>query len=298
MINKIITASLPIIPKIIIGKVASRYIAGDSLKTAVNTTEQLNKSGALATIDVLGEDITSEEEAINTTKECELVLKAIAENKLNSNLSLKLTQLGLQIDYKFCRKNLVSILKHASRLNNFVRIDMENHTCTDQTLELYFDLHKTYKNFGVVVQSYLRRSENDIKLLVKKKANVRLCKGIYKEPPGIAFQSADEIRENYKLLLRLLFENGSYIGIATHDDNLLNDALSYISTKKKKLDQYEFQMLLGVRAEKRKSIISDGHPLRVYTPYGKDWYAYSIRRLKENPQMAFYIAKAFFGLEK
>ncbi len=298
MINKIITASLPIIPKIIIGKVASRYIAGDSLKTAVNTTEQLNKSGALVTIDVLGEDVTSEEEAINTTKECELVLKAIAENKLNSNLSLKLTQLGLQIDYKFCRKNLVSILKYASRLNNFVRIDMENHTCTDQTLELYFDLNKTYKNFGVVIQSYLRRSENDIKLLVNKKANVRLCKGIYKEPPGIAFQSADEIRENYKLLLRLLFENGSYIGIATHDDNLLNYASSYISTKKKKLDQYEFQMLLGVRAEKRKSIISDGHPLRVYTPYGKDWYAYSIRRLKENPQMAFYIAKAFFGLEK
>ncbi|MDA0986449.1 MAG: proline dehydrogenase family protein [Bacteroidetes bacterium] len=298
MLNQIISATLPFVPKYIVGKVSSRYIAGTSLDDSIKVSQNLNNSGSLVTLDLLGEDITSEAEAIENKNEYEKVLTSIAHNRLNANLSLKLTQLGLKINYKFCVKNLTSIIKLATRYNNFVRIDMEDHTCTDETLEMYSELYKNYKNVGVVIQAYLKRSENDIKLLSKNKANIRLCKGIYKEPDSIAFQDAEEVRENYKLLLKKIFENKSYIGIATHDDNLINDALNYISTKKKNISEYEFQMLLGVRAEKRKSIISDGHPLRVYTPYGKDWYAYSIRRLKENPQMAFYIAKAFFGLEK
>lgn len=294
MFNKIISSSLRFVPKFIINNVASRYIAGEALNNAIETTKNLNQRGMLVTLDLLGEDITSSNECNNIAKECEQILNSIAHFRLNANLSLKLTQLGLKIDFELCRKNLISILKTAKRYNNFVRIDMEDSTCTDKTLEMFYDVHKTFDNCGVVIQACLRRSEEDVKKLVKNKINVRLCKGIYNEPENIAFKNPDEIRENYNMLLRKLFEGKSYIGIATHDDVLIKDAIKYISEKKKNLHEYEFQMLLGVRSEKRDELVKNGFPLRIYTPYGKDWYAYSIRRLKENPQIAMHVTKAIF----
>ena len=254
----------------------------------------LNAGKAMATVDVLGEDITTREEAIAAREECKRVLAAIADNALDSNISVKLTQLGLKIDIAFCQSNVEEILEAAKAKNNFVRIDMEDHTCTDDTLKIFHAVKEKYSNVGIVIQAYLRRSEVDIRQLAAEKARVRLCKGIYNEPAEIAFKGEGEIQQNYLRLLRILLDARCYVGIATHDDVLLNGAKAMIREMKLSPGEYEFQMLLGVRGEKRNELIREGHRLRVYTPYGKQWYAYSVRRLKENPQMAGYIAKSIF----
>jgi proline dehydrogenase len=223
------------------------------------------------------------------------ILRAVKENALNSNISIKPTQLGLKIDPALCYQNVKQIICEAAKLGNFVRIDMEDATTTDQTLDLYRRLRKEgVNNTGVVIQAYMRRSESDVKALVKEGANFRLCKGIYNESPAIAFKGHQEIRDNYLKLLDIMLDGGSYVGIATHDDFLIDGAISKIRNRGLKNDQYEFQMLLGVREKRRDQIVSEGHRLRVYVPFGEQWYAYSTRRLKENPMMAWYITKALF----
>lgn len=298
ILNTFVIKTLPFIPKSIVGAVAQRYIAGETLADAVVKVRQLNSEHAMATVDVLGEDILTQDQATESKFASLDVLNAIAKNNLDSNLSIKLTSLGLKMEKQFCLGNAEEIVATAKRLNNFVRIDMEDHTCTDDTLDIYRILRNRYENVGIVIQAYLYRSEGDIRALAAEKANVRLCKGIYNEPPQVAIKDRVGIQQNYLKLLRMLFEAGCYVGIATHDDVLIEGAKKLIAEFRLKPQQYEFQMLLGVREEKRKQLIADGHRLRVYTPFGKDWYGYSVRRLKENPQMAGHVFKAMFGVGK
>lgn len=295
-INTLVVKALPYIPKSIVGAVARRYIAGETLIDAMNKVRQLNSEGAMATIDVLGEDIFTQDQASDSAHNSIEVLKAISKQSLVSNLSVKLTSLGLKMEKQFCIGNIDQIVSTARRLNNFVRIDMEDHTCTDDTLELYRIMRSRYDNVGIVIQAYLHRSEGDICKLASEKANVRLCKGIYNEPPPVAIKDRIGIQQNYLTLLRILFDAGCYVGIATHDDVLIDGAKKMIVEMKADRARYEFQMLLGVRDEKRKQLIAEGHRLRVYVPFGHDWYGYSVRRLKENPQMAGHVFKALFGI--
>src|SRR3989339_388853 len=296
MFNQIIVKMMPIVPKGIIHQVAKRYIAGDELSDAVRVSKELHSNGgAMTTVDVLGEFVTTTEQALLEKEECSKVLDAIKINNLNTYLSVKPTSLGLGIDEEFAFDNISFIIKKAAEYNIFVRLDMENSPYTTKTLNLYKKLRaEGLNNVGVVIQSYLIRSEDDIKQLIPYKPSIRLCKGIYRESPEIAFQTREDVRNNYKKLLRLIIDNGLHIGIATHDDPLINDAREYLDKIKLKKEDYEFQMLLGVRDEKRKELLSQGHRLRVYVPFGKDWYGYSTRRLKENPKMAGMIFKAIF----
>lgn len=296
ILNNLVVTALPYIPKPIIASVAKRYIAGETLSDAVDKVRRLNKEQALATVDVLGEDIFTQDQALESTQQSIEVLHAIAKNRLDSNLSVKLTSLGLKMEKQFCIGNIGEIVAFAKRNDNFVRIDMEDHTCADDTLEIYRLMRHRHGNVGAVIQAYLHRSENDVIALAKEKANVRLCKGIYNEPPDVAIKDRVGIQQNYLKLLRMLFEAGCYVGIATHDDVLIEGAKKMIAEFGLKREQYEFQMLLGVRDEKRKQLIAEGHRLRVYTPFGKDWYAYSVRRLKESPQMAGHVFKAMLGI--
>ncbi len=295
ILNKLIVNALPLIPKPVVGQVAKRYIAGTTLADGIRTVRELNANGMMSTIDLLGEDVKDASEANQVKNNISPILRAIKENGLNSNMSVKPTQLGLKIDKELCFRNVKEIVAEAARLGNFVRIDMEDATTTDDTLELYRRLRKEgFTNIGVVIQAYMRRSESDVKALVKEGVNFRLCKGIYNEVPSIAYKGRQEIRDNYMKLLQIIFDGGSYVGIATHDDFLLDGAVRMIEKFGLKKDQYEFQMLLGVREGRRDQIVKTGHRLRVYVPYGEQWYAYSTRRLKENPMMAWYITKAIF----
>jgi proline dehydrogenase len=296
LINNLIVGTLPYVPKPIVAKFAGKYIAGATLNDAMNTVRSLNAMNAMTTVDVLGEDIFTKDQAVESRNGSTAVLTAIAERKLDSNLSIKLTSLGLKMDKQFCLDNTNTIIETARASNNFVRIDMEDRTCTDDTLEIYRTMRARYEKVGIVIQAYLHRSEKDIRALTAEKANVRLCKGIYVEPADVAIKDRKGIQDNYLKLVRILMEGGSYVGIATHDDVLIDGAKRLVEELKLGKDRYEFQMLLGVRDETRKRLIDEGHRLRVYVPFGKDWYAYSVRRLKENPQMAGHVFKAIFGI--
>ncbi|MES2767217.1 MAG: proline dehydrogenase family protein [Bacteroidota bacterium] len=293
MFNKIIAKTLPIVPKAIVKAVAKRYIAGDSLNDAIQKTKELEKKGASATIDVLGEFVHTSEEAEHSRDMSAQVIEAIRQNKLPAYLSVKLTSLGLDIDKQFGYDNVKELVDQARQAKIFVRMDMENTPYTDTTLKFYRKLREDgYDNVGVVIQAYLKRSEKDIKALVDYKASVRLCKGIYVESADVAFKNPEEIRANYKKLLKILVENQMRVGIATHDDNLISFAEQYIGGGKISKEQYEFQMLLGVREDRRDDLIKKGHHVRIYVPFGEDWYGYSVRRLKENPQIAGYVLKS------
>jgi proline dehydrogenase len=290
--NSAVVKMIPVIPRGIVRKFANPYIAGDKINDAVSKAKELNKMGIMGTMDVLGEHNTLKEQAIESTNECIGVLDAINNYKLDSNLSVKLTQLGLQMDFDFCRQNLFRILDTARKYNIFVRIDMEDSSCTDDTLKLYDLSRDYYPNCGIVIQAYLRRSYSDVEKLVKKKANFRLCKGIYVEPEEIAFKKKNEINQNFLKILRLMFESKAYVGIATHDDAVVDDAYKILDEFKLKKEEYEFQMLLGIKEKLRDEIHSRGHRMRIYIPFGEHWYSYCIRRFKENPKMATYVLKS------
>ncbi|RCK72864.1 MAG: Proline dehydrogenase [Ignavibacteriae bacterium] len=295
ILNKFIVATIPLVPRPIVRYFANRYIAGEELIDAVNTVRFLNSQNMMATMDVLGESITKEEEALNAKQAAITTLKTITNENLNSNLSIKLTQLGLKLDKEFCFQNVRDIVKTAAELKNFVRIDMEDSSCTDDTIEIYMKLRKEFTNVGIVLQAYLKRTETDaIMLMNNGLKNFRLCKGIYIEPPTIAFKKKSEINQNFMKVLKIMFENKAYVGIATHDEELVMNSYKLISDMGLKKDEYEFQMLLGVRPELRSNIVKDGHRLRVYVPYGHHWYKYSIRRFKENPEIAGYVFKSIF----
>jgi proline dehydrogenase len=296
IVNKFVSASLPFVPRPVVAVFAKPYIAGATLDEAVRTVRSLNAQGAMTTIDVLGEDITQRSEAASACAQVKAVLEAIKVNALNSNISIKLTQLGLNLDHEFCKQNVAEIVDAARAQDNFVRIDMENHTCTDRTLDVYRFARARYEKVGIVIQAYLHRSEADIRLLAAEKASIRLCKGIYNEPASIAIKDRRGIQQNYIRLLKILMAAGCPVGVATHDDVLIDGAKQVIEDLALAKDKYEFQMLLGVRPERRAALIAEGHRLRVYTPFGRDWYGYSVRRLKENPEMAGHVFKAIFGI--
>lgn len=293
--NRMLVTGLPAVPKPIVGRVASRYVAGESLADAIRAIRDLNGQGAMATLDVLGEEVSDREKATAFVEEYLRVFEAIDREKIDSNVSIKLTMLGLKIDEGFCRDNVARIVETAKRFNNFVRIDMEDHTTTDATIRIYRDLHARYGNLGIVLQAYMRRTLRDIEELPEQGANVRLCKGIYVEPRRIAWKGYETVRHNYVQALDKLFTQGVYVGIATHDEYLACAASALIDKHGLTRGQYEFQMLLGVDEELRRILIESGHRLRVYVPYGRDWYAYSIRRLRENPEVARHVMRAMMS---
>lgn len=291
----LVVRGLPLVPKAIVGRVAKRYVAGVDLDSALETIRGLNRDGAMATLDLLGEEVSERERAIAATEEYERMLAAIADTGVDSNVSIKLTSLGLKIDPAFCRDNVEKILATARQHGNFVRIDMEDASTTDATLAIYRELHPRYGSVGVVFQAYMRRTLTDISQLPAAGANVRLCKGIYIEPRAVAFRAYETVRLNFLQALEKLLARGVYVGIATHDEHLVCGALGLIDRLKVPRERYEFQMLLGVEPDLRRILLAQGHRLRVYVPYGADWYAYSTRRLRENPEIARNVVRAFLA---
>jgi len=285
-------------PKNIVGFFSRKYIAGESLEDGINVVKQLNSKGIYATMDVLGEAVKNKEESLDAKNKAMEVLDAIEKHKLMANLSIKPTQMGLLIDEEFAYQQILELVKRAHEINNFVRIDMEDSSTTDMTINLYKRIFQQYKNVGVVIQAYLKRSFDDVVVLNKLGTNYRLCKGIYVEPASIALKDRQAIRENYLKILRQMFIDGNYVGIATHDKYLIDEAYRMIKEMNIQNDKFEFQMLLGVREDLRDKINSDGYKIRVYVPFGKDWYAYSVRRLKENPSIAGHIVKSFLTFGK
>jgi len=282
-------------PENIVWLFSKKYIAGKNLQSAIDTVKQLNSKGIFATLDVLGESVKTKEEAIEAKNKGLEVFDAIVQNKLKANLSIKPTQMGLAIDKELAYENILELVKKASEINNFVRIDMEDSPYTDVTLEVYRKIFAEYKNVGVVLQAYLKRSSNDTIVLNKNGTNYRLCKGIYIEPATIAYKDKQAIRDNYIKCLELMFKSGNYVGIATHDQYLIDKSYELIKQMNIPKDKFEFQMLLGVREDLRDKINNDGYKIRIYVPFGEDWYKYSIRRLQENPNIAGHIVKEFFS---
>ncbi|MEW6510549.1 MAG: proline dehydrogenase family protein [Bacteroidota bacterium] len=294
LLNRLVVAAIPAIPRPLVRYFAGRYIAGETLRDAVDCVRALNGEGVCATLDVLGEDIEREAEAVASREQSNEVLRTIAKERLDSNLSIKLTSLGLKLDKALCTANVREILKVAAGERIFVRFDMEDSSTTTDTIDIFRILHGEFPGSGIVVQAYLQRTEEDVRDLLKERANFRLCKGIYKEPAAIAFQRREEVQQNYIKLLDLMLAGGSYVGIATHDSVLVDAARRMIRERGLRKDQYEFQMLLGVRPELRRSLVREGHRVRLYVPFGEHWYGYSTRRFKENPEIAGYVFKALF----
>jgi proline dehydrogenase len=287
LLDRAIAKTLPAVPKPVVQVFSQRYIAGSTLADAVRVVRRQNGEGKSATVDVLGEEITRESETRAIAQAYRNVLAAIERERLDANVSVKLTGLGLDLSYELCRENLESVLDGG----RFVRIDMEDASTTDATLRLYRELRENGRtNVGVVLQSRLRRTLDDVRALADLRPNVRLCKGIYLEPASIAHTDYEAIRANYVRALHALAEiDGAHVAIATHDEWLLGQALRALPPS------YELQMLLGVREERASQLVRDGHPLRVYVPFGEQWYEYSKRRLQENPAMAGTIARATVG---
>ena len=294
--DRAIVRLLPAVPRPVVQKLSQRYIAGPELKDAREGVRRINAEAKLATIDVLGEEITTEEEAAAIVRAYQDVFADIQRCGLDSNVSVKLTGLGLKLGYDLCRENLRTVVEDAASRRNFVRIDMEDSSTTDETLRLYRELREEGSdNVGVVLQAMLRRTQSDIAALAELKPSVRLCKGIYVEPPDLAYQDYEAVRASFVRGLEALLEAGCYVGIATHDEWLLAEGRRLVTEHSLPRDQYEFQMLLGVRPELGDELVIEGHRLRIYVPFGRHWYAYSLRRLQENPAMAGTIAKATVG---
>jgi proline dehydrogenase len=291
LLDRAIVRVLPAVPRPVVKKLSRRYIAGSTLVEACRVVSGLNEEGKMATIDVLGEEITSRDEASALLAEYEDVFETIEREGLDSNISVKLTGLGLNLDHEFCRDNIAELVREAAKRHNFVRIDMEDSSTTTETLELYRELRgQGHDNVGIVLQAYMKRTLTDIVDLADLEPNVRVCKGIYVEPAEIAYQEFETVRMNFVEAVGALLDAGGYVAVATHDDWVIGEALALIEEGGLAPDQYEFQMLLGVRPELGDELVREGHRLRIYVPFGRQWYEYSLRRLQENPKIAGYIA--------
>ena len=292
--DKAIVLALPLVPKPIVGFFSKRYIAGSTRDDAFRVVHELGREGAMATLDILGEFISTLDQAdANTRAYIDLVQQVAAQRLAEANVSVKLTALGLLLDRARCLSNMRALVRAAAETNGFVRIDMEDAQCTDATLAIYRTLRAEFPGrVGVVLQARLRRTMDDIDAVTDEPANFRLCKGIYLEPRAIAYTDPEIIRSNFTLALTRMFERKAYVGIATHDERLVWEALRLVRQFKLAPAQYEFQMLLGVEEELRRILLAAGHRLRVYVPYGEEWHAYSVRRLRESPQIAGHALKA------
>jgi proline dehydrogenase len=291
LLDRAIVRVLPAVPRPVVRRLSERYIAGATLAEACRVVADLNAGGKMATIDVLGEEITRREEASALLAEYEDVFETIEREKLDSNISVKLTGLGLKLDHAFCRDNIAELVGEAAKQGNFVRIDMEDSSTTTETLEMYRELRdRGLDNVGVVLQAYMRRTLADIAALADLRPNVRVCKGIYVEPADVAFQDFETVRMSFVEAVEALLDAGAYVAVATHDEWVIAEALTLIEERGLQPEEYEFQMLLGVRPELGDELIREGHRLRIYVPFGRQWYEYSIRRLQENPKIAGYVA--------
>ena len=291
VIDKAIASSVKLVPRSIVKRIASRYIAGEGLEDATATIRELNKGGCVATVDVLGETSENKKEAASKLHDYKEVLDALDEQDLESGISVKLTGLGLLFDEELCRANLEEIVEYAAERDRFVRVDMEDSPFTATTIQIVLDMHERHDNVGAVIQAYLRRSLQDVVRLSEAGVTVRLCKGIYDEPRRIAYKNFHTVRHHYVVLLEELLRSGVYVGIATHDEHLVLHAQRLIHQLNVPQDRYEFQMLLGVDEELRNILVESGYKVRVYVPFGEEWYEYSTRRLQENPKIARYVAE-------
>jgi proline dehydrogenase len=299
MFNKLIAATLPYMPKKLVWIFSKRYIAGETIEDAVKASKKLNDEGVKVTVDLLGEFIKNLDEATENKEAYLKIIETFEANKIDGNYSVKPTFFGLLIDEEVCYQNIRAVVAKAAEYNNFVRIDMEDSPCVDKEIEMFRRLKAEFpKNVGLVVQAYLKRTLDDLKNMMDLQngtpLNYRLCKGIYVEPAEIAYKKYEEINEHFIEDLDFMFQNEVYPGIATHDKPLVDGAYKLIEKYNVPKEKYEFQMLYGVTPELRKSIVAKGHNMRVYVPFGKDWFGYSTRRLKENPKMAMLIIKALF----
>ena len=300
MINKLIASMLPYFPKKLVWIFSKRYIAGESIADAIRASKELNAQGVKVTLDVLGEFINDLNEAEFNKAEYMELIDTIQKENIDGNYSLKPTSFGLLIDKEVCYNHIREIVAKAALYGNFIRIDMEDSPCTTLEIELYRRLKAEFpKNVGLVLQAYLKRTIKDLNDLMdihtdEHPNNYRLCKGIYVEPAEIAYKKYEEINQHYLEDLEFLLKNGVYVGIATHDKPLIDGAYKLIEKYDTPKHKYEFQMLYGVTPELRQSIVNNGHTMRVYVPFGKEWFGYSTRRLKENPKMASHIIKALF----
>jgi len=296
LLDRTISLLLPAVPKPIVRFFSRRYIAGTSIDDAFRAVRELQGQGAMSTLDILGEFITSSEDAHRNTEAYEELIRRVADERLEqTHISVKLTALGLLLDRELCLGHMRRLLGRAAKTDNFVRIDMEDASCTTETLRIYETLREEFQGrVGIVLQSRLRRTLDDIDRLTQGPVNIRLCKGIYLEPRPIAYTDPEIIRRNFVAALERMFQRHAYVGIATHDEQLVWEALRLIRQHSLRPHQYEFQMLLGVDEQLRKILLESGHRLRVYVPYGESWYPYSVRRLRENPQIAGYAFKAMF----
>jgi proline dehydrogenase len=296
ILDRAIVRVLPAVPRPLVHKLAQRYIAGPTLEDACRVVRTANAQGKVATIDVLGEEVARDDEARAIAQEYRDVFETIDRRGLDSNVSVKLTALGLKLDHDLCRENLESVVRDAADRGNFVRIDMEDSSTTDETLRLYRELREAgHGNVGVVLQAYLRRTLDDIRSLADLQPSVRICKGIYIEPSDLAYQGYDEVRKNFIRALEALFDAGCYVGIATHDQWLVSEGRRIVARRRLGRGDYEFQMLLGVTESLGDKLVEEGHRLRIYVPFGEHWYGYSLRRLQENPKLAGYIAADTLG---
>lgn len=298
IINNIITNTIPLLPKKIVKIIANKYVAGETHKEALSITNSLNLKQYDVTIDLLGEHLKNSNEINDVTNTYINLLEEINRQSLSSNISVKPTHIGLDISVEEFHKNALALVKKAEILNNFVRFDMEHSTTTDQTIEVFKKIYKNHKNTGTVFQAYLKRTYNDINSM-EEKINFRLCKGIYNEDASIAYKNKQKINENYLRIAELAFKKGHYIGLATHDLELIEKLYWLIEKYKVPTSNFEFQILYGVPMHGwLQKHLNNNYKVRIYLPYGPQWYEYSIRRLKENPSIARYVAKSIFSNRK
>lgn len=291
LLANIIRSMLPIVPRPIVERVAARYVAGMSLDDALRVVRTLNRQAICTTIDILGESVAEEARVRGAVDSYIELIDAIAENGLDSSVSVKPTMIGLCVSEPLFKDGMETLAARADERGVVLTIDMEDHTTTDVTLRVFRELRVVHEKVGCVLQAYLHRTQYDAKALPAH-SNVRLCKGIYVEPKEIAYKGYQEVRANYMRVLEQLLIDGHYVGIATHDEWLIAEAMQQVARLGLTRDKYEFQMLLGVKPSTGRKLVADGHKLRVYVPYGRDWYAYSLRRLRENPQVAVHVLRA------
>jgi proline dehydrogenase len=296
VLERLVATTLPYAPRGLVGRVARRYIAGETVADALACVRSLHDEGVTATVAVLGEDITRASEADETVAEYVRLIDGLAALDIDANVSIKLTSVGLDLSDELCRARLETVIEHAAASSLFVRIDMESSRSTDATLAIWHDLHDAgRRDVGIVIQAMLRRTVSDARVLAADEAPVRVCKGIYREPAAIAYQDADAVRASYLEAARVLLGGGSRVAFATHDTRLTEDVWR-LADALSAAERCEHQMLLGVRERMRAELRASGRPVRVYVPYGARWYEYSLRRLQENPKVAGHVARATLGL--
>ena len=274
---------------------AKRFVAGETASEAIEVVKRLNNEGIKVSLDILGENVYSKKEALLARDAYLNLLDLIDKTKVDSYISIKLTQLGLDIDQNFCQENVLEIVKSANEIGTFVRIDMEGSDYTERTLDIYYSTLKEYNNIGIVIQAMLYRSFKDVEKICRlKNGNVRLCKGAYKEPITIAFPDKRQTNLNYIRLMTYIFNSGTYLAIATHDEKMISEAINQIIEKKIPKDKFEFQMLYGIRRDLWKEIVKAGYTMRVYVPFGTHWLPYFSRRIRERKENFFFVLKNLF----